>query len=129
MTAQGTAETGVQNTLSHIAALEQRVTGLEVGVRDIATAVTNLSNKIDSTARPQWGVIWSALGVGVAILIAIGSLAYAPVGTSITEIKRDIDRQDDRFFTRAEAERGRNLNDRFFERIERRLEKLEDRKG
>ena len=115
--------------MAHLAAVEQRVTGLEIGVRDIASAVTNLSNKIDSTARPQWGVIWSALGVGVAILIAIGGLAYAPINSGLSKLDRDLDKHEQIFYTRTEAERGRMLNDRNLERLERRIEKLEDRRG
>lgn len=63
----------------HWASLESRVTGLETGIRDIASSVRDLAGKIDTKSQTPWGVIASFGLLAVAVLGGFGKLAYDPI--------------------------------------------------
>lgn len=83
-----------------LAALEQRVYGLERGVHDlnqlftgrigeVSAQLAGLSTKLDERSRTPWATIVSAMGVVLAIVIAGGQLAKAPVDDALTRLERD----------------------------------------
>lgn len=83
-----------------LAALEQRVYGLERGVHDlnqlftgrigeVSAQLAGLSTKLDERSRTPWATIVSAMGVVLAIVIAGGQLAKAPVDDALARLERD----------------------------------------
>lgn len=125
---------------AHFAALEQRVSGLEGSLKDIAGQISGLANKLDERGKTPWPVIWSAIGVSFTMVVAIGGLAYAPIVATqarleadmrghYAELRGEVQRVDRDTPNRAEYERGRVVNDRNLERIERRIDRLEYGKG
>lgn len=86
-----------------LAALEQRVYGLERGVHDlnqlftgrigeVSAQLAGLTSKLDERSRTPWATIVSAMGVVLAIVIAGGQLAKAPVDEALGRLERDYDR-------------------------------------
>ena len=75
-------------TSAHWAALEQRVTGLEHGIRDVVVAVRGLADKIDSRSVTPWGLIASFGLLAIAVLGAFGKLAYDPVKD--TQVRQEL---------------------------------------
>lgn len=125
---------------AHFAALEQRVSGLEGSLKDIAGQISGLSNKLDERGKTPWGIIITGAGVAFSVVVAIGGLAYAPIVTTqarlefdmrehYRELRADINRVDKDTPSRLEYDRGRAVNDRTLERIERRIDRLEYGKG
>lgn len=127
---------------SHWAALEQRVTGLERGVQDILGTLRGLSGQLIAGQKPQWGVIWSALGVMCTGLTLIGGLAYMPVIQNIArldiahektvdKITAAIERLDDRIRSGDERIRAelvpRTEHQRIWDQTVRNFERLDNR--
>ena len=75
---------------AQLAALDQRVTGIEQGLQSVADAVGSLGAKIDSKSATNWGPIWSALGVMTAMLGLLGAVVYAPIKESTNRLERDV---------------------------------------
>lgn len=102
MTAAATAHRSLRDD-AKLAALEQRVYGLERGVHDlnqlftgrigeVSTQLAGLTTKLDERSRTPWATIVSAMGVVLAIVIAGGQLAKAPVDDALGRLGRDYDR-------------------------------------
>lgn len=83
-----------------LAALEQRVYGLERGVHDlnqlftgrigeVSAQLAGLTSKLDERSRTPWATIVSAMGVVLAIVVAGGQLAKAPVDDALRRLERD----------------------------------------
>lgn len=131
------------------AGLEQRVTGLEKGVQDILGTLRGLSGQLMSNQKPQWGVIWSALGVMCTVLTLVGGLAYMPVvqnlgrldaindktaekvGAALSRLDDKIahvdERLRDQIVPRAEHQRIWDATVRNFDALARRIEQVERR--
>ncbi|GLK67917.1 hypothetical protein [Hansschlegelia plantiphila] len=88
-----------------LAALEQRVYGLERGVQDlnqlftgrigeVSAQLSGLTTKLDDRSRTPWATIVSAMGVVLAIVIAGGQLVKTPVDDAIRRLERDVTRLD-----------------------------------
>ncbi|GLK81433.1 hypothetical protein [Methylopila turkensis] len=88
-----------------LAALEQRVYGLERGVHDlnqlftgrigeVSAQLTSLSAKFDDRSRTPWGTIVSGMGVVFALLVAGCELARAPIVDAIARLERDVARTE-----------------------------------
>lgn len=86
-----------------LAALEQRVYGLERGVQDlnqlftgrigeVSAQLSGLAAKLDERSRTPWATIVSAMGVVLAIVVAGGHLAKSPIVDAIVRIERDLAR-------------------------------------
>jgi hypothetical protein len=86
-----------------LAALEQRVYGLERGVHDlnqlftgrigeVSAQLAGLTTKLDERSRTPWATIVSAMGVVLAIVIAGGQLAKAPLDDALARLERDYER-------------------------------------
>lgn len=85
---------------ARLAALEQRVYGLERGVQDlnqlftgrigeVSAQLSSLAAKLDERSRTPWATIVSAMGVVLAIVIAGGELAKSPIVDAIARTERD----------------------------------------
>jgi hypothetical protein len=121
----------------HLAALDQRVTGLEQGIKDVVTAVSILSNEIRQGGKTQWPVIWSAVGVGISVLSLIGAMAYFPIREAQADFRNDLHRLDGEMVPRVEHERIWRYQERLSdlnvvnataraEELQRRIARVED---
>lgn len=128
-------ETSTDNAV--IAALDQRVTGLEQGIKDVVTAVSILSNEIRSSTKTQWPVIWSAVGVGISVLTVIGGLLIWPMREAQMDLRQAIREVDKDQVPRVEHERiwgfqqrisdlNAKLNESRVDMILKRLDKIDD---
>lgn len=135
------------NENAHYAALQQRVTGVENSLLQIATSVQNLSNKLDARSTTPWAVIATMGLLGVAVLGGFGKLAYDPIKDTqaqqtvvLDRLARKIDddakeiRENtvrterdlrEQIVPRREHERAWGLNDRVLEQLVKRLDRLE----
>ena len=86
--------------------LTQRVDGLETGLLSFRTEVTAtlkaLSDKLDERSRTPWGHIWSAAGVLMTVLVALGGLAFYPVSQGQTALAKALDAVSERMVTEKE---------------------------
>jgi hypothetical protein len=82
----------------NIGALQQRVYGLETGLRSIGDNFSNLSarvetlfaglsSKIEERSRPQYPLLISIGLFGLAVIAAVGGLAYAPIRENQSDLK------------------------------------------
>jgi hypothetical protein len=83
-----------QGTSVHLAKLEERVSGLEIGVRSILA-------KLDDKAK----LPWPAYTLAVTVIIALGAMAYWPVRESTLDIKSEIKELKASIVPRGEHER------------------------
>lgn len=60
------------------------------GFQSINSNLAALSNELRATGKTPWPVIWSAIGVSFAIIVAIGGLAYAPISTGMGRVESSI---------------------------------------
>ena len=130
-------------TDSHYIALDERVHGLAVQVSGLqedvhdlrgtmasSAEVASLSNKIDGLmsqlaerGRPQWQVIFTAAGVLLAVVTAIGSLAYIPVVGNQSRLEGVIARE---VIPRTEVERRWDWADERYKRMDDQVKRLEN---
>lgn len=80
-----------------LGALNQRVTGLERSIHDIATQLGALSTKLDERSRTPWAVLIAGAGFMLLFMSTIGVLAYRPIdqeqnrqAADIRELKREL---------------------------------------
>lgn len=83
-------------------------------IRDLARQVGALGAKIETMGRPQWQVMWSGMGVGVSVLIMIGTMAYLPIRDKQTDLMDRLNYIMGTTVTRVEFVRDRELVDRIF---------------
>lgn len=132
---------------ARLSALETRVEGIAGSLTSVVTAVNSLGEKLDRRSTTPWAVIWSALGVMLTFVVAVGGLAYWPIKDGQSDMKAALltlqDRADKRIealtatqVTRAEHEVHWRMGERLYDfqrdrisrvenRIEKRLERLE----
>lgn len=60
---------------------------MNTGFSNIQAALTSLASELRGSTKTQWPVIWSAIGVSFAILLAVGSQALSPIRDSIADLK------------------------------------------
>jgi hypothetical protein len=121
---------------AEVAALNERVTNIEGGLRTIAEAVTALGAKMDSGSRTNWQPIWAALGVMTSILGLMGAVVYMPIKEAQMRVERDIVAVEQRtregdaalradIVPRREQELFLKQYDRSIERLVTRIDRLE----
>jgi hypothetical protein len=66
-----------------IGALEQRVYGVEKAVGEIRDYLASLSTKIDERSRTPWATLIACGGFVLALISAVGVLAYAPINVEL----------------------------------------------
>lgn len=82
----------------NIGALQQRVHGLEGAQRALSENVSHLatrvetlfaglSSKIEERSRPQYNLLISLGVFGLAVILAVGGLAYAPIRENQSDLK------------------------------------------
>lgn len=74
------------------------------GFQSINANLTALSNELRAGGKTQWPVIWSAIGVSFAIIVAIGGLAYAPITAATGRLESALAAMSERMITREELE-------------------------
>jgi uncharacterized membrane protein YccC len=52
---------------------------MNTGFQNVQAAISALTAELRGSAKTQWPVIWSAIGVCFTVLAAVGTLAYWPV--------------------------------------------------
>lgn len=84
------------------------------GFQSVNANLTSLSNELRASDKTPWPVIWSAIGVSFAIIVAIGGLAYAPVTSGIGRVESSIASLAERTVTRQEMDwrQARSQEDR-----------------
>ena len=130
---------------SRLSTLETRVEGIVGTLQSVMSAVNGLGEKMDRRGQTPWGVIWSAVGVGMTVLTVVGGLAYWPITAGMTDMKHALltlqDRADKKIegltapqVTRAEHEVHWRMQERLYDfqgdriaRVERRVEQRLDR--
>lgn len=123
---------------AEVAALNERVTNIEGGLRSVADAVTALGAKLDTRSQTNWQPIWSALAVMTAILGLAGAVVYAPIKESQYRTERDLIILDQRIrdgdsalkadiVPRRELEALWKENEKALDRMYSRLERIEHR--
>ena len=130
---------------SRLSSLETRVEGIVGSLQSVMSAVNGLGEKMDRRGQTPWGVIWSAVGVGMTVLTVVGGLAYWPITGGMADMKHALitiqDRSDKRFealtstqVTRAEHEVHWRMQERLYDfqrdriaAVERRFESRLDR--
>lgn len=116
--------------IANYARLSERVEGqgrdivdlrsnMNTGFQNIQGAILSLTNELRGSTKTQWPVIWSAIGVSFAILVAVGSQAISPIRDSVDEQKVEMKSFRGDFMPRAELEalsaRGKDERDRMWQ--------------
>lgn len=57
------------------------------GFNQVNASIQALSNELRSGSKTQWPVIWSAIGVSFAILLAVGSQALSPIKEQLSVLQ------------------------------------------
>ena len=140
-----TTSTNTIHVDSRLSSLETRVEGIVGSLQSVMSAVNGLGEKMDRRGQTPWGVIWSAVGVGMTVLTVVGGLAYWPITAGMADMKHALltlqDRSDKRLealsstqVSRAEHEVHWRMGERLYDfqrdriaRVERRLENRLDR--
>lgn len=101
----------VENQGSQLVDLRSNV---NTGFQQINAQLTQLSGELRANDKTPWTVIWSAIGVSFAIIVAIGGLAYAPVTSGIGRVEASIASLSERTVTRQEMDwrQARSQEDR-----------------
>jgi heme exporter protein D len=63
---------------------------MNTGFRNLESSIHSLSNELRGSSKTQWPVIWSAIGVSFAIILAVGSQSLSPIKEALSEAKEDI---------------------------------------
>lgn len=63
---------------------------VRAGFSQINTSIKLLSDELRGSSKTQWPVIWSAIGVSFAILLAVGSQALAPIRDAQQDLKQSM---------------------------------------
>lgn len=103
----------VTNMGGRISTLEQNMVR---GFAQVEHSIGVLSTSLQASQRTPWGVVFTALGVIVVMISALGSLAYLPVRENLSRLEqaqidltrtvRDtVDGLSDKYVTRLETER------------------------
>lgn len=86
--------------------LSERVDGLQADFAsfrsEIGSTLKALSDKFDERSRTPWGHIWSAAGVLMTVLVALGGLAFYPVSQGQTALAKALDTVSERMVTEKE---------------------------
>lgn len=77
---------------------------MNTGFRNMESAINALSSELRGSSKTQWPVIWSAIGVSFAILIAVGSQSIAPLRSDITDLKASNAAAAEKMVTREELD-------------------------
>lgn len=75
---------------------------MNTGFRNIEGAVNALANEMRGSSKTQWPVIWSAIGVSFAILLAVGSQALSPIRENVSDVKDNLGAVADKMVTQQE---------------------------
>lgn len=105
---------------AQIAALAQRVTGLENTLGGISAQLATLQSTINDRSRTPWGTLISAMGVLIVIIAYGGNLALAPVIQNV-QILRD---QANSTVPRGEHERVWASQDARYLEVNRRIDEI-----
>lgn len=87
---------------------------VNTGFRNVEASIKQLSDALAAGRQTPWPVIWSAVGVSFAIVVAIGGLVYAPITTGIERLETTIAVMSERMVTRQEMDwrQARSAEDR-----------------
>lgn len=82
---------------------ETRLDGFGRTLDGVAQGLSALGDKLDKKGQTPWAVIWSALSVMLAVIAAIGGLAYLPIKDGQNDLKSSLLLLQDRGDKRIEA--------------------------
>lgn len=119
------------------AALDERVTNvrsslvnlegeMRSGFTTINTHLNNLANELRNSQKTPWGVIITGIGVGLSIIVAIGTLAYIPIQRTTEDLSSDLIRLQESSVSRSEYEQGNQRGSETRRRFEEAFVKLMD---
>lgn len=72
------------------AGLQQRVAGIESAVQNVSSQVSALAATFNDRSRTPWGILITGASFMMAVILAVGGLAYAPIREAITDAKADV---------------------------------------
>ena len=73
---------------------------MNTGFRNMESALNAISSDLRNGSKTQWPVIWSAIGVSFAIILAVGSQSLLPLRDAVSDLKAD----NEKFITRSEID-------------------------
>lgn len=86
----------VAHTESRVSALETSIEALtettQSGFRELRTTLSGMSREIAGSRATNWGVVYSGLGVVVAMLMALGAIVGLPIFQRQDYLGREIER-------------------------------------
>lgn len=109
-----------------LAGFEERLTGVEKSVDEVARAIGTLSTEIRQSQKTQWPVIWQAMTVAISVLGLIGAMAYWPVRVEQARLQLEMDKQEAQIVPRREAELWRQFTKDIYDDHQRRLNRMEE---
>jgi hypothetical protein len=112
---------------SHIASIDERVSGLERAVEAVARGVRELSQEIRQSTKTQWPAIIAAGSLAVTVITAIGLLAYMPIQQKQTDLDRALVKVLDNMVSQREAIASRGYEDKLRDMLERDVSRHERR--
>src|ERR1700749_3217577 len=86
MESNGDVDVQLAQTRQRVASLEQTFQSF---ANNITAQISALSTKLDERSRTPWATIFAAMSVVLAVVIAGGQLAKAPIDQSIARLERD----------------------------------------
>lgn len=115
-----------QDNLAKMAALEQRVSGIESGLNSVIATLNRVSDKLDTKSVTPWSQIWSAIGVMLTAAAIVGGLAFRSIEGTLIRHEVDLRQISAQTVPRAEHEGRWRQDDREMDILRRRFERVED---
>lgn len=106
--------------------LEGRVNAMEGAIEGVSRQITALALKMDERGKPPWTLIISGVALCFTAWGAFGWLIYTPVVKDQARVENDIKAIEAQLVPRAEHGERWRQQERNAERIEKRLDRLED---
>lgn len=117
---------------------ETRLDGFGQTLNSVVAGLNALGEKLDKRGQTPWAVIWSAAGVAMTVMVAVGGLAYWPIKDGQADLKGSVlllqERSDKRLeslattqVSRAEHEVHWRMQEREVDAVRARIGRVEDR--
>lgn len=76
-----------------LASVRQQVRSIESSINGLTAQFGALASRVEERSRTPWGTLVSGMALVVVVMTTIGSLAIAPVTSSLVRLQADLDRR------------------------------------